>query len=132
MVGAGFLGLGLSIPFSLGLFNHAAGSSTVILPVAFYVRPLSLVQYLIPKALRLWANLLLLPVNYLLELGLFFILGLYRLQHAKDFEKSDRQFIVAETILLAVVVVMLSFLYSTIEQVNDLGIRGWYWGNSSF
>ena len=128
MTGAGLLGIGLSIPFISGLLNHSGSSGAVILPVAFYVRPFSLVQFLVPQKLQLWADLLFLPVNYLMELGLFFILGLYRLQHYKDFEKSNRHFIVAETILLAVVAVMLSFVYSTVEQINDLGIRGWLLG----
>ena len=67
-------------------------------------------------------------MNYLMELGLFFILALYRIQYNKGFEKSYQSFIVAETILLAVVATTLSFLYSTLEQINDLGIRGWLLG----
>jgi hypothetical protein len=127
MAGAGLLGIGLSIPFISGLFGQS-GNPTTILPVAFYVRPFSLVEILVPEKLRLWANLLFLPMNYLMELGLFFILGLYRLQHNKGFEKSCQPFMVAETILLAVVAIMLSFLYSTAEGLNDLGIRGWLLG----
>lgn len=127
MVGAGLLGIGLSIPFISGLLGHS-GSSATILPIAFYVRPFSLVQFLVPEKLQAWANLLFLPVNYLMELGLFFILGLYRLQYTKSFEKSNRHFVVAETILLAVVATTLSFMYSTTEGINDLGIRGWLLG----
>ena len=63
-----------------------------------------------------------------MELGLFFILGIYWLQHYKGFEKQNHRFIVAETILLTVVAITLSFLYSTIEYINDLGIRGWLLG----
>jgi len=127
MAGAGLLGIGLSIPFISGLLGRS-GSSTAILPIALYVRPFSLVQILVPEKLKLWANLLFLPMNYLMELGLFFILALYRLQHDKDFEKLNRRFFIAETILLAVVAITLSFLYSTLEQINDLGIRGWLLG----
>ena len=127
MLGGGLLGIGLSMPFISGLLNHA-GSSSTILPVAFYVRPFSLVQFLVPEELQAWVNLLFLPVNYLMELGLFFILGLYRLQHYKDFAKSNHRYIVAETILLAVVAIMLSFMYSIVEGINDLGIRGWLLG----
>ena len=128
MAGAGLLGAGLSIPFVLGLLNHTAGGSASILPVAFYVRPFSLVQFLAPEKLQAWVNLLFLPVNYLMELGLFLVLGLYRLQHYKVFAKSNHRFIVAETTLLAVVAIMLSFIYSTEEGINDLGIRGWLLG----
>jgi len=128
MVGAGLLGMGLSIPFASGLINRTTGGSTTILPIAFFVRPFSLVQFLVTEKLQAWANLFFLPVNYLMELGLFFVLGLYRLQHDKYFGKSNHRFIVAETILLAVVAVMLSFMYSTVEGINDLGIRGWLLG----
>ena len=127
MAGAGLLGIGLSIPFISGLLGQS-GSSTAILPIAFYVRPFSLVQILVSEKLQPWANLIFLPVNYLMELGLFLILALYRLQHDKDFEKLNRHFFVAETILLLVVAIMLSFLYSTVEGINDLGIRGWLLG----
>ena len=127
MLGGGLLGIGLSMPFILGLLNHT-GNSTAILPIAFFVRPFSLVQFLVAEKLQAWVNLLFLPVNYLMELGLFFILGIYRLQHYKDFAKSNHRFIVVETILLAVVAIMLSFMYSTVEGINDLGIRGWLLG----
>ena len=56
MAGAGLLGIGLSIPFISGLLNHSGSSGTVILPVAFYVRPFSLVQFLVPQKLQLWAE----------------------------------------------------------------------------
>ena len=74
MAGAGLLGVGLSIPFILDLLNNT-GSSGVVLPVAFYVRPFSLVGFLVPARLQSWANLLLLPVNYFNGVGIIFYFG---------------------------------------------------------
>ena len=56
MAGAGLLGIGLSIPFISGFLGQS-GSSTAILPIAFYIRPFSLVQVLVSKKLQPSANL---------------------------------------------------------------------------
>src|SRR5574341_568033 len=126
---SGLIGAGLSVPFIRELLQPAANTGTS-LPVALYVRPFVISAFLIsiPKELYTILNLIFLPLNYLMELGLFFVLGLYWIQNHKTLDDQTRPFVSAEAILLATVTIILSFTYSTIIQINDLGIRGWLLG----
>ncbi len=126
---AGLTGAGLSIPFIKDLLQPGANTGAS-LPVALYVRPFVISAFLTPIPVKLSAvlNLLFLPLNYLMELGLFFILGLYWIQNHKTLHDQTRPFVLAEAILLTTVTIILSFVYSTVIQINDLGIRGWLLG----
>jgi hypothetical protein len=124
---SGFVGGVLSIPFILDLVQ-SGGSSRSGLPIAFYVRPFLLTTLLVPDRFQAFANLLLLPANYLMELGFFFVLALVWFQHRSQFVSQHAAFIMAEFILLTTVFVVVTFVYSTVLQINDLGVRGWLLG----
>ena len=104
----------------------ASPSPNSVLPVALYVRPFILSDFFdandVTKSLM---NLFLLPINYIFELGFFFVVAiLWYKERYKPYGK-DNQIYVAELILVAVSTIMLSFSYSTLTAVNDFGIRGW-------
>ncbi len=105
---------------------NSAGS----LPIVFYVRPFTLDAFLpITSKYAQWAlNFLFLPANYFMELGFFFVSGLYWWQHRNHYKEPDHTFLTAEMITLATVVVLLSFIRSNIIDINDLGIRAWLLG----
>jgi len=72
---------------------------------------------------------LFLPVNYFFELGFFFVIAiLWFRQRRKLNYGQHNQYFWAETILLATVAVLLSFVKSTAIVLNDLGMRGWLLG----
>ena len=124
---SGLLGAVLSIPFILGLLK-SGGTDAGGIPIAFYVRPFILSTLLFPEKLQSIANLILLPLNYFLELGFFFVMGIYWFQHRKVYEKQNSHFFQAEIILLTTVAITLSFVYSTIIETNILAIRPWLLG----
>ncbi len=124
---SGLMGFVLSIPFILGLLK-SGGTGASNFPIAFYIRPFILTTLLFPEKLQPIINLLLLPLNYFLELGFFFLMGVYWTQHRKAYEDQNRPFITAEIILLATVAFMLTFMYSTLIETNIFGIRPWLLG----
>jgi hypothetical protein len=124
---SGAVGAAMSLPFIHDLVQ-SGGSSQSGLPIAFYVRPFLLTTILVPERLQAIANLLLLPANYSMELGFFVVLGLYWLQHRSYFVRNNAGFIRAEMILLTTVILVATFVYSTVLQINDLGVRGWLLG----
>jgi len=69
--------------------------------------------------------LAILPVNYLLELGFFFIAGIYWLKIKGKEAIRSNPFYLAEILLLAVVLFIGSCLRSTLTTTNDLGLRAW-------
>ncbi|HEX8992767.1 MAG TPA: hypothetical protein VF784_13900 [Anaerolineales bacterium] len=126
LVAAGIVGAGLSIPFMLDLIRPGAASGTsAAIPIALYVRPFVLAALLLPARLQPIGNLVLLPLNYAMELGLFFFTGLLWLQYRSRLPNADSPFLLPEGIVLATVVIVVSFVYSNIIAINDLGIRGW-------
>lgn len=122
-----FFGAALSIPFILGLINSGSTSAGNF-PVAFYIRPFILSALLVPEKFQPISNLITLPLNYFMELGFFFILGIYWLRHKKVYIFQKSLFVTAEIILLATITILLSFTYSTIIETNILGIRPWLLG----
>jgi hypothetical protein len=124
---SGLSGAVLSIPFISGLLK-SGGTAAGGLPIAFYIRPFILSTLLVPERLQTISNLVLLPLNYFLELGFFFVVGIYWIQHRKAYEKRNSHFLQAELVLLATVAVTLSFVQSTIIETNILAIRPWLLG----
>jgi hypothetical protein len=122
------LGVIFVIPFLSGVVQSGgASSASSELPVGLYIRPFmvtSLVNGLSPTMVSI-LNLLFLPLNYLFELGFFFLMAIVWIQ---EFYKQNRELNAiyrAELLLVVVSVVILSFVHSTIIIINDLGIRGW-------
>lgn len=126
MILAGVVGAGLSMPFMSGLLR-SGGLSPSELPVALYIRPFFMDAFFgnIPQWVHATLNLFFLPLNYLMELGFFLVVGLYWIQHRKKEGRKNNPFQNAEVILLLIVSIIMSFVYSTIIQINDLGIRAW-------
>jgi len=125
---AGFIGLGLSIPFISGLVSSGGNSSSGGLPIAFYIRSFTIDAYL-PDHISHWLfsmiNLVFLVPNYIMELGFFFLIGLFWFENRRQYIKIKKQFITMEVTLVATTAIILSFVYSDLIQINDLGIRGW-------
>ena len=69
-------------------------------------------------------NLLLLPLNYFLELGLFFVVGWWRWKtwRAKRFTLERQE--LAAGAMIGVSVLICTFLRSSLIGNNDLGWRG--------
>jgi len=129
MVLAGAIGVLLSVPFIAGLTTEGNTGGNHI--VELYVRPFYLLSALfddLPGVLHNLFNLLLLPANYLMELGFFFLVGIYWLGNYKKLGLQKQHYYIAEAILLGVVVLLLSFFRSSVIFINDLGIRAWLLG----
>ena len=126
---SGILALVFASPFIAGILQFGdAGTGGA--PVEAYVRPFMLVHALLtdsPHWLQSFADLLLLPVNYLFELGFFLIVALLWLpRHSTTLRTNPFHF--AEALLVVTVAVLLSFFRSIVIYVNDMGIRGWLLG----
>ena len=127
MLLAGIVGLMLIFPFIIGILDSTASSDTGVLPVSFYVRPFiaSSILGLSSRVLYRIVNLFLLPLNYFFELGLFFVMAIAWLRTYSRSTQDCIAYSTAEVILVTTSTVFLSFFYSTIIVINDLGIRGW-------
>ena len=127
MLLAGIVGLMLISPFIMGILDSTASSDTGVLPVSFYVRPFiaSSILGLSSRVLYRIVNLFLLPLNYFFELGLFFVMAIAWLRTYSRSTQDCIAYSTAEVILVTTSTVFLSFFYSTIIVINDLGIRGW-------
>lgn len=126
MVFAGIVGILLAIPFMSGVIQGNSGPTQF--PIAFEIRSFlqleSVVKEWSPFA-RSLAMLAVLPINYMMELGFFFLAGFYwfRLKDKNTFVANP--FYLAEVILLMVVFIVASTLRSTAIPSNDLGWRAW-------
>ncbi len=129
MVSMGILALVLDFPYLYDLlFIRKAGATNTSSPLAFEVRPLWWAQGIFEQlgwgpALKNLGNLLLLPVNYSLELGFFLVAMLLYLQMVRT-EKSPSPYLLPDSILLLASAGICTFFRSTIIGTNDLGGRG--------
>ncbi|MFZ1043720.1 MAG: hypothetical protein WAN58_20660 [Anaerolineales bacterium] len=129
MAFTGIIALIAASPFLTELLIGGNGSaSSGGVPLTFSVRifiPVSLFLSNYPPALLNLILLLVLPINYLMELGFFFITGLLWIQEYRKEPLTQNSFNVLEIILLAVSVFIGSFIQSTAISSNDLGWRAW-------
>ncbi len=117
-------------PFIAGLLSGGSGSSGGF-PIAIEVRQLYIVAPFLSKLHPILRNLIflaLLPLNYLMELGFFFVAGLLWMQQYNKGVWKKKPFYAAEVILLSVTVFAGSFTRSTAIGNNDLGWRAWLLG----
>lgn len=129
MVLAGIVALPLIYPFLSGVTQSPSGSSSGGLPIALYVRPFFLLTaYVEQQPLHDILNFVLLPVNYMFELGFFFLVGLLWLQRSQKTGWKDNHHYMAEIILFFTIAITLSFIRSTLIIINDFGIRAWLLG----
>ena len=129
LVVAGAAGAALALPYLLALRGPAAagfGNS----PIEFTVRTFSFAD-LIPRfhgmseSLRLLViNLPLVPVNYLMELGLFFVVGTIQWRKFRRRGTPLSREELACTAMIATSILICTFLRSSVVGRNDLGWRG--------
>jgi hypothetical protein len=126
MVFAGFAALILSLPFLTGLLSSAGGAGQI--PIVFEIRSFlqleSFVKDWTPLA-RSLMMLVMLPANYMMELGFFFLAGLYWFKLRTKAVINSNPFYLAEIILMLIVLAVGSCLRSTVITSNDLGWRVW-------
>lgn len=129
MILAGIVALFLSFPFLVGIIRGGTGASG--LPFVLEVRrfdPVIPFVSLLPTVIANLIYLLLLPFNYLMELGFFFLTGmLWIKQRWKRVGLIGNPYFAPEIIMLSVVILVCSFVRSAIAG-NDLGWRGWLLG----
>jgi len=128
MILAGIFALLSASPFLSGIIKGGTGASG--LPFAFEVRiflPVSPYLDQLSSISRNITYLILLPANYGMELGFFLVAGLLWLQQHQKEELLKNPFFIPEIALLCVVVIICSFIRSSIAA-NDLGWRGWLFG----
>jgi hypothetical protein len=116
----------LSMPYLSTLWGPASGGA----PLVFAVRRFMIPEYFM-RAFGLRAgwqiaigDLVLLPLNYFLELGLFFVVGWWRWKscRAKPGPLDRRE--LAAWAMVAVSVLICTFFRSSLIDNNDLGWRG--------
>jgi hypothetical protein len=129
MIFVGLIALIFASPFLLGVIKGGTGGSG--LPFVVEVRRFGPVVPYIDWLSTVSENVvyfLLLPVNYMMELGFFFIVGLLWHQQYRNKEILVNTLLIPEMILLCIVAFVCSFVRSAIVSTNDLGWRGWLFG----
>jgi hypothetical protein len=123
---AGLISLLLAMPYLHDLLGPATGGPLF----EFTVRDFCLAHFMfiglpISHAWRLiLVNGPLLPLNYFMEFGLFFLIARYKWrQHRASGRPASRQDL-ACTVMLATSMLLCSFLRSSVIGCNDLGWRG--------
>jgi hypothetical protein len=127
MIFSGVLALVLGAPFFFGLLQ-GGGDAGGTLPIMFEIRTFLQLESFVadwsPLA-RSLIMLLVLPINYLFELGFFFIAGIYWFQTRDRKTLGSNSFYVGEIILFFAAFLIGSTLRSTLITSNDLGWRAW-------
>jgi hypothetical protein len=115
------------LPFVMDLTagsSSSAAANPLILDVREF-RPANILTFDMPGWERALVNLILLPVNYFLELGFFLVAGMYWYHHFGRGHLKEHPFLQGEFILLLVSAVLATFSRSTLISNNDFGWRGW-------
>ena len=127
MVFSGVVAILLASPFIIGLFQSGAGGAGQF-PITFEVRSFLQLESFVkdwPLIARSLVMLVVLPINYLFELGFFFMAGLYWFKIKNKETLYSNFFYLAEMLLLAAAFFIGSCLRSTLITSNDLGWRAW-------
>jgi hypothetical protein len=116
-------------PFIMDLLGGGSGGDAPFnFPLGFSVRafrPALLLTAFLPNWQGTLVNLLLLPLNYFLELGLFFFAGIIWYKLYNKGHLPNNMFAQEEIALLGITVFLTSFTRSTLISNNDFGWRGW-------
>jgi hypothetical protein len=131
MAFAGIISLIAISPFLKGLFIGGTGATNNELPIAFAVRifrPIVPYVFTYPSSILNIIFFLILPINYLFELGFFLVVGLLWIQQNKKRKWKINSFHLSEIILFNVTFLIGSFFRSTVIGSNDLGWRAWLFG----
>jgi hypothetical protein len=129
MVLIGAIAVVAANPFLLGLIRGSESTQGGAgLPVALAVRVFTPILPFVgaypPRLLDL-IDLLVLPINYLMELGFFFVAALFWVRAHGSGKWKQNPYHLAEVILLGVTVFIGSFVRSTVISSNDFGWRSW-------
>lgn len=128
LLAMGGIALLVDLPYLLDLLvqrQDVAGTAGFL---SFWVRPIQPLQWLlsqwrINQTIINIVNLLLLPLNYLIELGFFLLAGFIFFQKSYR-NKAISAYLLPESLLLSISFVISSFFYSSTASTNDLGWRG--------
>lgn len=126
MIFSGLLALILASPFLSGLLQ--GGGEAGQFPIMFEIRTFLQLESFVkdfPVVVQSLIMLAMLPINYLFELGFFFIAGLYWFKIKDKKTVHANPFYLGEIILLAIAFLIGSCLRSTLITSNDLGWRAW-------
>ncbi len=127
MIFSGVVALLLAGPFLLGLLSGGGSGGGGASPIAFDVRAFRLADpFLIASSVlsKSLIRLALLPLNYFLELGFFFLVAFLWLKNNKA-NLRNNPYYMAEALLLSASFVVGTFARSTLIENNDLGWRTW-------
>ena len=120
----------LALPYLLGLRGPAAPGFQGGSPITFTVRAFSFAAF-VPSwhGMSQWTRLLLvngplIPLNYLLELGLFFVVGVIQWRKFRSRGTPLSRQELACSALIATSILICTFLRSSVIGCNDLGWRG--------
>jgi hypothetical protein len=125
LVVAGATGVLCSLPFLAELRGPGSGGAFLHLTVRSFllVDVLAGVLHFTQAWQKYLANLLLLPLNYFMELGLFFAVGVLEWRRLRRIETLGRNDL-ALGLMAVVSVVACTFMRSGVIANNDLGWRG--------
>ncbi|HET7145221.1 MAG TPA: hypothetical protein VFI68_14475, partial [Anaerolineales bacterium] len=128
MIFSGIVAILLASPFLIGLLHRGGSGDAAQFPIVFEIRTFLQLESFVKD----WSSfarsvimLAVLPINYLFELGFFFLAGFYwfRIKDKKAIRSST--FYSAEILLLGVALFIGSCFRSTLITSNDLGWRVW-------
>jgi len=125
---AGIIGAAAASPFLFGLIGGQNPTSSTGVPLTFSVRTFIPVLFFIPASPSLFLKIIFLfalPVNYFMELGFFFVMGILWIQRYRKALFKQNPFYLPEIILLSTTVFIGSFVQSIAIPSNDLGWRAW-------
>ena len=123
---AGAAAILLFLPFARDLLTPAArGGAAIEAPLQFGVRPFSPVNVLLrPGPAVPIVNALMLPLNYFLELGVFFAAAVLWWRGRRQARKPLAAAEVGIATMVVTSVILCSFVRSSVIANNDLGWRG--------
>jgi len=128
MIFSGIVAILLASPFLMGLFHSSLSGDATQFPIVFEVRTFLQLESFVKDWSPFTRSLIMLavlPINYLFELGFFFMAGLYWFKIKDKKAIHSNPFYLAEILLLGVALLIGSCLRSTLITSNDLGWRAW-------
>ena len=119
----------LALPYLLSLTHSGSGGSgsavSFVVPSLRHFWPLDgwMARHLVSETTSRALRLLFLPINYLIEFGLFLVAGIVYAYRKRSNRSWDLSFIFSALLLLTSLVICTTFRSSVIGS-NDLGYRG--------
>jgi hypothetical protein len=128
MIVTGVFALIAITPFLFDLLLGGSSSSPGSFPFIFQVRvfrPLFPFLLAVPEAIKNLVNLAVLPLNYFLELGFYFVVGYLWLRKNGKTARAANEYYFPEILLFGASFFVGTFIRSTLIANNDLGWRSW-------